>query len=212
MTWQRSGELIVVVVLGGLASLHGAIIGAAAFLLLEEVLSGYTEHWKMIFGPLLVLVVLYARGRHPRDDGKPSWLSDLRLDHSRKAYGALVVTDDVSLDIRRELHAIIGPNGAGKTTLSPPDLRPRAAIRAHSCSTARDVTGSPWRSACTGARPLLPDHLDPAGLLALENVARSRCRPAPDRASVLPGTPRPSRPERPATEFPRPVRGSATGP
>ena len=62
MTWQRSGELIVVVVLGGLASLHGAIIGAAAFLLLAEVLSGYTEHWKMIFGPLLVLVVLYARG------------------------------------------------------------------------------------------------------------------------------------------------------
>lgn len=62
MTWQRSGELIVVVILGGLASLHGAIIGAAAFLLLEEVLSGYTEHWKMIFGPLLVAVVLFARG------------------------------------------------------------------------------------------------------------------------------------------------------
>jgi branched-chain amino acid transport system permease protein len=62
MTWQRSGELIVVVILGGLASLHGAIVGAAAFLLLEEVLSGYTEHWKMIFGPLLVLVVLFARG------------------------------------------------------------------------------------------------------------------------------------------------------
>jgi branched-chain amino acid transport system ATP-binding protein len=42
----------------------------------------------------------------------------LRLDHLRKAYGALVVTDDVSLDIRPgELHAIIGPNGAGKTTL-----------------------------------------------------------------------------------------------
>jgi branched-chain amino acid transport system permease protein len=62
MTWQRSGELIVIVILGGLASLHGAIIGAAAFLLLEEVLSGYTEHWKMIFGPLLVAVVLFARG------------------------------------------------------------------------------------------------------------------------------------------------------
>ncbi len=62
MTWQRSGELIVIVILGGLGSLHGAILGAAAFLLLEEVLSGYTEHWKMIFGPLLVLVVLFARG------------------------------------------------------------------------------------------------------------------------------------------------------
>ncbi len=62
MTWQRSGELIVMVVLGGLGTLHGAIIGAAAFLLLEEWLSGFTEHWKMIFGPFLVLVVLFARG------------------------------------------------------------------------------------------------------------------------------------------------------
>ncbi len=62
MTWQRSGELIVMVVLGGLGTLHGAIIGAATFLLVEEALSGLTEHWKMIFGPLLILVVLFARG------------------------------------------------------------------------------------------------------------------------------------------------------
>lgn len=62
MTWQRSGELIVMVLLGGLGSLHGAILGAAAFLLLEEGLSGFTEHWKLIFGPFLVLVVLFARG------------------------------------------------------------------------------------------------------------------------------------------------------
>jgi branched-chain amino acid transport system permease protein len=62
MSWQRSGELIIMVVLGGMGTLHGAIIGAAAFLLLEEWLSGLTEHWKVIFGPFLVLVVLYARG------------------------------------------------------------------------------------------------------------------------------------------------------
>ncbi|HVL73971.1 MAG TPA: branched-chain amino acid ABC transporter permease [Beijerinckiaceae bacterium] len=62
MTWQRSGELIIMVIVGGLASLHGAIIGAAAYLLLEEQLAGYTEHWKMIFGPMLVLLVLFARG------------------------------------------------------------------------------------------------------------------------------------------------------
>ncbi len=42
----------------------------------------------------------------------------LKLDRLRKAYGALVVTDDVSLEVRPgELHAVIGPNGAGKTTL-----------------------------------------------------------------------------------------------
>ncbi len=62
MSWQRSGELIVMVVMGGMGSLHGAIIGAAAFLLLEEWLSGFTEHWKVIFGPMLVLIVMFMRG------------------------------------------------------------------------------------------------------------------------------------------------------
>ena len=62
MSWQRSGELIVMVILGGMGSLHGAVIGAAAFLLLEEWLSGFTEHWKVIFGPMLVLVVLFMKG------------------------------------------------------------------------------------------------------------------------------------------------------
>jgi branched-chain amino acid transport system permease protein len=62
MSWQRSGELIVMVVLGGLGTLHGAVIGSLAYLLIEEVLSTFTEHWKVIFGPLLILVVLFARG------------------------------------------------------------------------------------------------------------------------------------------------------
>jgi branched-chain amino acid transport system permease protein len=62
MTWQRSGDLLVMVILGGMGTLHGAIIGAAAFLLTEEWLSRLTEHWKVIFGPLLVLVALFARG------------------------------------------------------------------------------------------------------------------------------------------------------
>jgi branched-chain amino acid transport system permease protein len=62
MSWQRSGELIVMVILGGLGTLYGAIIGTAAYLFLEEWLSGFTENWKVIFGPLLVLVVVFARG------------------------------------------------------------------------------------------------------------------------------------------------------
>lgn len=61
-TWQRSGDLIFVIVLGGIGSLHGAIIGAAVFSLLAELLSHYTEHWALIFGPVLILVVLFARG------------------------------------------------------------------------------------------------------------------------------------------------------
>jgi len=62
MSWQRSGELIIMVIFGGIGTLHGAIVGAAAYLLLEDVLASYTENWKLIFGPLLVLIVLFARG------------------------------------------------------------------------------------------------------------------------------------------------------
>ena len=62
MWGQRSGELIIRIIVGGLGRLHGAIIGTRAYSLLGEYLSGLTENWKMIFGPLLVLVVLLARG------------------------------------------------------------------------------------------------------------------------------------------------------
>jgi branched-chain amino acid transport system permease protein len=62
MSWQRSGELLIMVIFGGIGTLNGAIVGAAAFLLVEEWLSGITEHWKVIFGPLLVLVAVFAPG------------------------------------------------------------------------------------------------------------------------------------------------------
>jgi branched-chain amino acid transport system permease protein len=62
MHWTRSGDLIVMVVLGGMGSVYGPLIGAVALLVLEEALSGITEYWQMILGPLLLLVVLFARG------------------------------------------------------------------------------------------------------------------------------------------------------
>lgn len=58
-SWQRSGELLFMVILGGLAGLHGALIGALGFVLLEEWLSHQWEHWRIIFGVLLILAVLY---------------------------------------------------------------------------------------------------------------------------------------------------------
>ncbi|MCS6877458.1 MAG: branched-chain amino acid ABC transporter permease [Geminicoccaceae bacterium] len=62
MSWHRSGELLAMVVLGGMGSLYGAILGAFAFVLLEELLSRFTTHWALLFGPFLVLVVLVGRG------------------------------------------------------------------------------------------------------------------------------------------------------
>ncbi|EWY36647.1 ABC transporter permease [Skermanella stibiiresistens SB22] len=61
MSWQRSGELIVMVVLGGMGTLFGPVVGAAAFLLLEEGLADLTEHWQIVLGPVLLFVVVFAR-------------------------------------------------------------------------------------------------------------------------------------------------------
>ena len=61
MSWQRSGELIVMVVLGGMGTLFGPVVGAAAFVLLEEWLADLTEHWQIILGPVLLFVVVFAR-------------------------------------------------------------------------------------------------------------------------------------------------------
>jgi len=79
MHWTRSGDLIVMVVLGGMASLFGPLIGAVTLLVLEELLpplirmlaspfmeqsmaARVAEYWQIILGPLFLLVVLYARG------------------------------------------------------------------------------------------------------------------------------------------------------
>lgn len=76
MSWHVSGELIVMVVLGGIGNLVGAMGGAFAALLLEEFLSAFTEHWKLFFGIVLVLVVLYSpsgiSGLLKRLAGKPA--------------------------------------------------------------------------------------------------------------------------------------------
>lgn len=62
MNWHRSGEMIIMVVLGGMGTLVGPMLGAAIFIFLEEILARITEDWKLIFGPFLVLVALFARG------------------------------------------------------------------------------------------------------------------------------------------------------
>jgi branched-chain amino acid transport system permease protein len=59
--WSRSGEMLFMVTLGGMGTLFGPVLGATAFLLLEEIITSYTAHWKIIFGPVLVLFVLCGR-------------------------------------------------------------------------------------------------------------------------------------------------------
>ena len=61
MSWVRSGDLILMLVVGGVNSLMGGIVGAVVLLILEEVLSEWTEHWMIILGPLVIIMVLTAK-------------------------------------------------------------------------------------------------------------------------------------------------------
>jgi branched-chain amino acid transport system permease protein len=61
LQWTQSGTLMVMVILGGVGTLYGGVLGALVFLVLEEVLSGYTIHWQLGVGVVLLAIVLYAR-------------------------------------------------------------------------------------------------------------------------------------------------------
>ena len=61
MSWQQSGDIMFMVILGGMASTAGPVLGAFALLLVEDLLSGWTQHWQVILGPLLILSVIFFR-------------------------------------------------------------------------------------------------------------------------------------------------------
>jgi branched-chain amino acid transport system permease protein len=61
MSWQQSGDIMFMVILGGMASTAGPVLGTFALLFVEEILKGWTEHWQVILGPLLVLSVIFFR-------------------------------------------------------------------------------------------------------------------------------------------------------
>ena len=62
ISWQMSGELIVLIILGGTGRLFGPVAGAILFVLLEFLLGGLTERWQFFLGLILLGVVLFARG------------------------------------------------------------------------------------------------------------------------------------------------------
>ncbi len=61
MAWPRSGDLMVAVILGGAATLWGPVLGTLGYLALSDWLADWTEHWRIVLGPLLVLAVLLRR-------------------------------------------------------------------------------------------------------------------------------------------------------
>jgi branched-chain amino acid transport system permease protein len=61
MAWTVSGDLIVMIILGGVATIIGPLVGAMVYVILETAIAGYTQHWMIVLGPIIVLVALFAK-------------------------------------------------------------------------------------------------------------------------------------------------------
>lgn len=61
LSWHLSGELMVIVILGGVGRLYGPLAGAILFVMMETLLGGLTEYWQFFLGLVLLGVVLFAR-------------------------------------------------------------------------------------------------------------------------------------------------------
>ncbi|MEM7320494.1 MAG: branched-chain amino acid ABC transporter permease, partial [Pseudomonadota bacterium] len=61
-SWHLSGEIMVLVILGGVGRLYGPVAGAMVFVALEYLLDGVSDYWQIYLGAVLLLVVLFAKG------------------------------------------------------------------------------------------------------------------------------------------------------
>ena len=175
MYWTRSGDLMVMVILGGMGSLFGPVIGAVVYLAAGRIAVADHRILGADHGPAAAADrAVRARRHHGPAREALTWLmpcSAWKIWCAGSA--AFVATDHVSLDVAQgELHAIIGPNGAGKTTLISQFTGHLAPHAGSVFLGGRDITTMPAyrRSALGLARSfqitsLLPD------FTAADNVA-----------------------------------------
>jgi branched-chain amino acid transport system permease protein len=62
LSWHQSGNVLLMLILGGLGSLRGGVVGAFAFVLLQELFQTVTPHWQLLFGGVILAVVTFLPG------------------------------------------------------------------------------------------------------------------------------------------------------
>jgi len=62
LSWHQSGNVLLMLILGGLGSLYGAVVGAFAFVALQEIFQSLTKHWQLLLGGTIVLLVIFLPG------------------------------------------------------------------------------------------------------------------------------------------------------
>ena len=190
--WATSVALLMMVVLGGVRSLPGAIVGAAAIRLVVEQTSVLGQQSNIVFGVTLVLFMaflpnglaglagrLVARpavgGAARRAVGRAMTEAVLETERVSKRFSGLVAVDAVDLSIARgEMRGIVGPNGAGKTTLFNLVSGLYGVTAGRIRLSGRDVTGGPAARPGGGRpRPHVPDAADLPGAHPFSTMWRS---------------------------------------
>jgi len=62
LSWHQSGNVLLMLILGGLGSLYGAVVGAFAFVALAEIFQSLTRHWQLLLGGAIILLVIFLPG------------------------------------------------------------------------------------------------------------------------------------------------------
>ncbi len=144
-SFERSADLLLVLIIGGTGYLYGGLIGAVIFKLMQDWIANLTpQYWQFWIGLVLVIIVLVGRDRigaftggvrafveqfvrrlipdRSPAAGLPQEGPDvpvaLETQGLEKHFGGIAAVNDVSLVVQKGArHALIGPNGAGKTTV-----------------------------------------------------------------------------------------------
>jgi branched-chain amino acid transport system permease protein len=108
LSWHQSGNALVMIILGGLGSLGGAVAGAFVFVLLGEVLQVLTKHWQLLLGVFIIASVMVA----------PQGLAGLvgKLGGRRRP-----VDSPPASDAQAEIAAVAAPAFAAQASSPPPE-------------------------------------------------------------------------------------------
>ena len=194
LAWTRSGELVIMLVLGGVGTLFGPLFGAAFYVVLELVLGSWTTHWQIVFGPVFIFFVLFVKGGiagcsrgHSGGEG-PMPEPILEARNLVQRFGALVATDDLSLRscCRTSCMRLSGRMARARPRWSrcwPARLRPTAGAI---FLAGEDSPVCRFGAVAQGHRALVPDHVALSGILgAGECCARRAGASGPQLPHVL---------------------------